>query len=80
MAKMTLEELTTQLRAAWGDALQSVVLYGSAAADAPPPGTHCDVLVIVDRLDVARLDAASAVVRAWTDAGHPAPTRATRRR
>ena len=73
MAKMTLEELTTQLRAAWGDALQSVVLYGSAAADAPPPGTHCDVLVIVDRLDVARLDAASAVVRAWTDAGHPAP-------
>ena len=32
MAQMTLDELVSQLRAAYGAALRSVVLYGSAAA------------------------------------------------
>ncbi len=32
MAKMTLEELVAQLRAAFGAELRSVVLYGSAAS------------------------------------------------
>lgn len=74
MAKMTLDELTAQLRAAWGEALQSVVLYGSAATEEGRVSqARCDVLVIVDRLDLARLQAAGAVVRAWTDAGHPPP-------
>lgn len=73
MAKMTLEELGRQLRAAWGDALHAVVLYGSAAAPGADAGARCDVLVIVDSLEHARLDAASAVARAWADAGHPPP-------
>jgi predicted nucleotidyltransferase len=74
MAKMTLEELVAQLRAAFGAELRSVVLYGSAAS-----GEHIakqsdyNVLVLVDSLDVARLEAVAAVVRAWTDAGNLAP-------
>lgn len=73
MAKMTLEELTTQLRAAWGDALVAVVLYGSAAADEARTAGGNDVLVLVDALDLSRLNAASAVVQAWVDAGNPPP-------
>jgi hypothetical protein len=74
MARMTLDELVSQLRAAYGTALRSIVLYGSAAA-----GEHIakksdyNVLVIVDALDPARLAAASAASRAWTDSGNPAP-------
>jgi hypothetical protein len=74
MAKMKLDELTAQLRAAWGTALHAVVLYGSAAGeDASAAPASYDVLVLVDALDIARLDAAASVVRAWTEAGNPAP-------
>jgi hypothetical protein len=74
MPKMTLDDLVTQLKAAYGAELRSVVLYGSAAA-----GEHIakrsdyNVLVIVDALDGAKLAAASAAARAWADAGNPAP-------
>jgi hypothetical protein len=74
MAKMTLEELVAQLRAAFGAELRSVVLYGSAAsAEYVPKQSDYNVLVLVDALDVARLDAVAAVVRAWNDAGNPPP-------
>ena len=49
MARMTLDELVSQLRAAYGTALRSIVLYGSATT-----GEHIakrsdyNVLVIVD--------------------------------
>jgi len=74
MARMTLDDLVSQLRAAYGTALRSIVLYGSAAA-----GEHIakrsdyNVLVIVDALDPAHLTAASAASRAWSEAGNPAP-------
>src|SRR3954470_24946647 len=74
MARMTLDELVAQLRAAYGTGLRSVVLYGSAAA-----GEHIakrsdyNVLVIVDSLDASRLAAASAAARAWAEGGNPAP-------
>ena len=74
MAKMTLDELVSQLRAAYGPALRSIVLYGSAAS-----GEHIakrsdhNVLVVVDSLEAERLTAASAASRAWADAGNPAP-------
>ena len=74
MARMTLDELVGQLRAAYGNTLRSVVLYGSAAA-----GEHIakksdyNVLVIVDALDASHLAAASAAARAWAEAGNPAP-------
>ncbi len=71
---MTLDELTTQLRAAYGDTLRAVVLYGSAVA-----GEHIakqsdyNVLVVVDHIPLERLRALSSVTRAWRDAGNPPP-------
>ncbi len=74
MAKMTLDELVAQLRAAFGAELRSVVLYGSAASgDHIPKQSDYNVLVLVDALDVVRLDAVAAVVRAWSEAGNPPP-------
>jgi hypothetical protein len=74
MARMTLDELVSQLRAAYGTALRSIVLYGSAAAgEHIPKRSDYNVLVIVDALDAERLTAASAASRAWTEAGNPAP-------
>jgi hypothetical protein len=71
---MTLDELVSQLRAAYGTALRSVVLYGSAArSDHDAKRSDYNVLVIVDALDPSRLAAASAASRAWAEAGNPAP-------
>ena len=74
MARMTLDELVKQLRAAYGTALRSIVLYGSAAGgEAGNKKQDHNVLVIVDSLDASRLRAASAASRAWVDAGNHAP-------
>jgi len=74
MARMTLDDLVTQLRAAYGTGLQSVVLYGSAAAgEHIPKRSDYNVLVIVTSLAPDTLRAASAVSRAWSEAGNPAP-------
>lgn len=73
MARMNLDDLVTQLRAAFGSALKSIVLYGSAAAGEQTKRSDQNVLVIVDGLDPQHLTAASATSRAWTEAGNPAP-------
>lgn len=79
---MTLDELVSQLRAAYGTALRSVVLYGSAAAGG---GEHVakksdyNVLVIVDDVPLDRLKELSAVARAWRGAGNPTPMTFTER-
>jgi hypothetical protein len=71
---MTLEELVSQLRAAYGQTLQSVILYGSAMA-----GEHIakksdyNVLVILDAVPLDRLAAVGAVLRSWGEAGNPPP-------
>jgi hypothetical protein len=71
---MTLDELVSQLKAAYGPTLQSVILYGSAVA-----GEHIakksdyNVLVILDAVPVERLAAVGAVLRAWGEAGNPPP-------
>lgn len=71
---MTLDELVTQLSAAYGEVLRAVVLYGSAVA-----GEHIakrsdyNVLVVVDRIPLDRLRALASVTRAWRDAGNPPP-------
>jgi hypothetical protein len=70
----------TQLRNAYGAALRSVVLYGSAAA-----GEHIanrsdyNVLVLLDAFDLEQLAAASATARAWAEAGNHAPLTMTMR-
>ena len=79
---MTLDELVTQLRAAYGSALRSVLLYGSAAAG---EGEHVakksdyNVLVIVNDVPLDRLRELSAVTRAWRDAGNHPPLTFTER-
>ncbi len=71
---MTLDELVTQLRSAYGAQLASVVLYGSAAAgEHIPRKSDYNVLVLLGRIDAGALAAASAMARAWRDAGNPPP-------
>jgi hypothetical protein len=71
---MTLEELVSQLRAAYGGRLSSVVLYGSGVAGDYVKGkSDYNVLVLLDRIDTPTLAAASAVARAWREAGNPPP-------
>lgn len=71
---MTLDELVSQLNAAYGATLQSVILYGSAVA-----GEHIakksdyNVLVILDAVPLDRLAAVGAVLRSWGEAGNPPP-------
>ena len=74
MATMTLDELVTQLRAAYGDVLQSVVLYGSAAAgEHIPKRSDYNVMVIARSLPADKLRAAAAVAAAWSASGSPPP-------
>lgn len=73
MARMTLDQLVAQLRAAFGPELRSVVLYGSAASGEQASDSDQNVLVLVDALDARRLEAVGAVVRAWSEAGNPPP-------
>ena len=71
---MTLDELVTQLRSAYGAQLSCAVLYGSAAAgEHVPRKSDYNVLVLLGRMEAAAMPAASAVARAWHDAGNPPP-------
>jgi len=74
MATMTLDELVSQLRAAYGDTLLCVVLYGSAAGgEHIPKRSDYNVLVIAQSLPGERLRAAAAVGAAWSASGSPPP-------
>jgi hypothetical protein len=78
MAKMTLDDLAAQLRAAYGRELRAVVLYGSAAASADAGNQGAtrggyNILVVVDRLGMRELRAVAATTRAWGEAGNPPP-------
>jgi hypothetical protein len=74
MAKMTVEDLVSQLRAAYGNALSAVVLYGSAAGgEHHEKRSDMNILVIAKALTVGAMRAAGAVARAWGEAGHPPP-------
>ena len=74
MATMTLDDLVTQLRSAYGTHLSAVVLYGSAAAgEHIPKQSDYNVLLLLDEIAPTTLAAASAVAQAWRDAGNPPP-------
>jgi hypothetical protein len=74
MAKLTLDELVAQLKAAFGTDLTSVVLYGSAAGgDHNPKRSDYNVLVIVKQVPMAAANAIAASARAWSDGGNPPP-------
>src|SRR6187551_1379921 len=71
---MTCEELVTALHEEMGANLQSVVLYGSAAAGDFVPGlSGHDVLIIADRLGASELAALSKTLRSWERSGNPLP-------
>lgn len=73
MATMTLDDLVSQLRKAYGTHLSAVVLYGSAAGGEHVKQSDYNVLVLLDAIDRGSLIAASAVAGAWRDAGNPPP-------
>jgi hypothetical protein len=74
MAKMTLDDLVAQLRAAYGSNLRSIVLYGSAAGgERTAKRSDHNVLVIVDHLGFDALRKVAAVARAWGETGNPPP-------
>jgi hypothetical protein len=74
MAKMTLDELVAQLQKAFGDGLQAVVLFGSAAAgEHIPKRSDLNVLVVVRALGIPELEREAAIARAWREAGNPPP-------
>ncbi|MCL6482051.1 MAG: nucleotidyltransferase domain-containing protein [Firmicutes bacterium] len=69
-----LRELVERLQQAAGSNLQSVILYGSAAAGEYRPGfSDLNVLCVVERLDLETLERLSPVVVWWTRLGQPAP-------
>jgi hypothetical protein len=71
---MTLDELVTQLRSAYGQTLQSVMLYGSTVAgERIAKKSDYNVLVILDAVPLDRLAAVGAVLRSWGEAGNPPP-------
>ena len=78
MAKMTLDQLVSQLQLAFGAELTAVVLYGSAARGAHN-AKHGDqnVLVVVERLTMETLSREAATAAAWAEAGHPPPVTMT---
>jgi hypothetical protein len=69
---MTLDELVRQLRAAHGDALLGVVLYGSTVGNSEAKQGH-NVLVVVRSLGGTAIRAGGAIARAWQDGGNPVP-------
>lgn len=71
---MTLDELVSQLRSAYGQTLQSVMLYGSTVAgERIAKKSDYNVLVILDAVPLDRLAAVGAVLRSWGEAGNPPP-------
>ncbi len=70
---MKIEDLVRELKAAFGQTLRTVVVYGPAAAGEAVRRSDLHVLVVVDELPLARLEDAGAHVVAWSDAGFPPP-------
>lgn len=69
---MTLDDLVQQLRQVHGNALQAVVLYGSAASGEEIAG-HSDfnVMVLAESLPLSHMRALGQTMRAWQEAGNP---------
>lgn len=73
-ATMTPEQLAARLGEAIPEQLKCVVLYGSAAAgDFLPGASNYNLLILVEPLTAAGLDAIGPAIVPWTRAGHPLP-------
>lgn len=73
--KQQFNSFIEDLRAAHGDNLASVVLYGSAATgEFTPRQSDYNLLIALNRITPADLRAAQAPMREWKRLGHPLPT------
>jgi hypothetical protein len=73
-ATMTPEQLAARLGEAIPEQLKCVVLYGSAAAgDFLPGASNYNLLLLLEPLTAAQLDAIAPTIVAWSRAGHPPP-------
>ena len=71
---MTPERLTEELQPACGQALISVMLYGSAVAGDHVRGqSDYNVLVVLKQLEAAELSHLSPIARRWSARGNPSP-------
>ena len=69
-----LKQLLEKAKAALGDRLKSVVLYGSAAEEGQPDKwSDLNVFCVVDKVDRTALEAMEPVVRWWRAQSNPAP-------
>ncbi len=81
MKKMSPEQFAEKLKAVCGDNLQSVVLYGSAAAgDYASKGSDYNLLIVLKDLQPSVLRHLAKPVSAWERAGNPPPLLFTRKR
>ena len=75
-----LDQLVDKLKAAYGDRLVSVVLYGSAVTgDHQPKFSDYNVLCVVAELTRRELAAGEPIFRWWREKGSPAPLLLTER-
>ncbi len=73
-AEALLGDLTGRLKAALGDRLISLILYGSAAmGDRLDRVSDLNVLCVLERLTTAELAKSEPVFRWWLERGNPAP-------
>src|SRR6185436_17819818 len=70
----TLDQLIKDLRAAHGENLSSIVLYGSAAAgDHVESRSDHNLLIALTRITTRDLHAAHSAMREWEKLGQPIP-------
>jgi GrpB-like predicted nucleotidyltransferase (UPF0157 family) len=69
----SLQRLVDDLRAAHGNNLVSVTLYGSSAIDEADDRARHDVLIVLRRLELEDLRKATTTIRNWTRSGQPLP-------
>ncbi len=69
-----LNELVGRLEKAYGKELQSVILYGSAAAGDWHEGySDLNVLAVLERVGIEELDKAEKIFQWWREQGNPSP-------
>jgi hypothetical protein len=73
-AEALLDDLTGRLKAAFGDRLVSLILYGSASmGDRLDRLSDLNVLCVLERISTAELAKSEPVFRWWLERGNPAP-------
>jgi hypothetical protein len=73
-AEALLADLTGRLKAAFGDRLVALILYGSASmGDRLDRLSDLNVLCVLDRIATAQLASSEPVFRWWLERGNPAP-------